>query len=466
MTLSRRDFLRRVGLMSLAAATPGLQMNAFAGVSDKQRQLKSGSVKVDSDWDVVVVGGGPAGCAAAISAAREGARTLLVEATGQLGGMGTIGLVPTWSPFSDGERIVYRGLAYKIMTEARKGVPHERKNNVNWVSINAEQLMRVYDQMVTESGARVLFFSRLCAVQMRNGHTIDSIVVANKQGLMAFRAKVFIDTTGDGDLAAWAGADYERGIDDEGHEQLSSLCFAIAGVDSYAYQFGGHIDTNGDRKSPLFEAAASGRYPLVDAYANCRFCGPGVVQFNAGHIDVNSLDPWSLSEAMMLGRQKAQQYLEALKEYRPDAFGNAFVVKTAQVLGTRDSRHIEGDYRLTVDDWRARRTFNDEIGRNCYYIDIHSTNSKPERYGKGESHGIPYRTLTPKKLRNVLTAGRCISADAYIFGSIRIMPCCLVTGEAAGVAAKHAIDESSNNVHNINVSRLRDRLLEAGAYFK
>lgn len=123
---------------------------------------------------------------------REGAKTLLIEAMGQLGGMGTAGMVPAWCPFSDGEKIIYRGLAEKIFEASRKGVPHERKQKMNWVSINPEYLMTVYDQMVTESGARVLFFSRVAAVEKAADETVDAIIVANKSGLVAFKAKVLL----------------------------------------------------------------------------------------------------------------------------------------------------------------------------------------------------------------------------------------------------------------------------------
>ena len=123
---------------------------------------------------------------------------------------------------------------------------------------------------------------------------------------------------------------------------------------------------------------------------------------------------------------------------------------------------IEGDYIFTVDDWRQRKSFEDEIGRNCYYIDIHSGKHIPEHYKKGESHGIPYRCLTPKGIKNLLTTGRCISTDEQAFGSTRVMPCCLVTGEAAGMAAMHAVKQTKNDVHKIDTLYLRKRLKEEG----
>lgn len=459
---SRRDFLKKAGLLTAAFTVPAL--NIQGETTQAKMSLKNAKIAVDDQWDVIVVGGGPAGCTAAISAAREGSKTLLIEAMGQLGGMGTAGMVPAWCPFSDGEKIIYRGLAEKIFKESRAAVAHERKTKLDWVSINPEHLMTIYDRMVAESGAQVLFFSRVAAVEMGSNDTVDAIIVANKSGLVAFKAKVFIDATGDGDLAAWAGASFKRG-DDEGKVQSSTLCFSFANVDSYCYMTGPSLHTS-NKNSPIYKAIASGKYPLIDNHLCSNLVGPNVVQFNAGHlVNVDSTDPWATTLAMATGRQIAEQYLEALKEVQPQTFGNAFLVKTASLLGVRDSRRIEGDYIFTEQDWRERKTFEDEIGRNCYYIDVHKPGHKATRYKKGESHGIPYRCLTPKGLKNVLTAGRCISTDEEAFGSLRVMPPCLVTGEAAGMAAVHAIKQTGNNIHKIDIHFLRKRLAEEGQYF-
>lgn len=319
---SRREFLKKAGLLTAAFTVPTL--NTQGETTQSRLSLKNTKIAVDDRWDVIVVGGGPGGCAAAISAAREGAKTLLIEAMGQLGGMGTAGMVPAWCPFSDGEKIIYRGLAEKIFEASRKGVPHERKQKMNWVSINPEYLMTVYDQMVTESGARVLFFSRVAAVEKAADETVDAIIVANKSGLVAFKAKVFIDATGDGDLAAWAGASFKRG-DDSGVVQSSSLCFSFANVDSYNYNLTGPSLHTSNKNSPVYKAIESGKYPLIDKHFNSNFIGPDVVQFNAGHLDnVDSTDPWATTQAMMAGRQIAGQYLEAMKDVQPKTFGSAF----------------------------------------------------------------------------------------------------------------------------------------------
>lgn len=455
---SRRKFIQQVGAYAAATTIPGIGM---AQSTRKQNMLKNRtSIPVDSNWDVIVVGGGPSGCTAAIASAREGARTLLIEATGVLGGMGTSGMVPCWCPFTDGEKIIYRGLAEKIFNASRKGVPHVPADRIDWVDINPECLTRVYDTMVSEAGVKVLFHSRVAQVEKSANDRVDAVVVANKNGLTAFRAKVFVDATGDGDLARWAGADFMKS--DE--LQSSTLCFALAGVDTYAFRFDSPNIQSDDKNSPIRRGINEGKYPKSMGHICLNLIGPDVVQFNAGHIECDPTDPWKLSNAMMDGRQLAEDFLTVFREVAPKAFANAFVVRTAALLGVRDGRRITGDYIFTGDDWRQRRQFDDEIGRNCYYIDIHKSGAVPVHYKRGESHGIPYRCLTPRGLSNVLVAGRCISTDEEAFGSLRVMPPCLVTGEAAGMAAAISMGSARPNVHNIDVSHLRKRLLEEGQY--
>ena len=208
-SIDRRHFLKTSGTLAVAAALPEF-VSAATGKEEKY-MLKKQKISVNDDWDVIVIGGGPAGCAAAIASAREGSKTLLIEALGQLGGLGTAGMVPAWCPFSDGEKIIYRGLAEKIFRESKKAVPHEPEDKLDWVSINPEYLMSVYDNMVTAAGVDILFFSQVAAVEMDSNDTIDALIVSNKAGLTAYKAKVYIDCTGDGDVAAWAGANYFKG---------------------------------------------------------------------------------------------------------------------------------------------------------------------------------------------------------------------------------------------------------------
>lgn len=462
-TYSRRGFLKTAALLAAAAIPHG--MTAGSGNRERRMKLADRKISVDDTYDIVVAGGGPAGCAAAIAAASEGSRVLLIEATGNLGGLGTSGMVPAWCPFTDGEKIIYRGLAEKIFLESKKGVPHEPADLYDWATINPEYLIGVYDRMVAQSGADILFFSRVAAVEMASDDKVDAVIVANKDGLTAYRPKILIDATGDGDICAWAGAEYLKG-DSDGVLQKSTLCFSVANIDTKAYREGPELHSGHNPDSASARASRTGRFPLLDTHCCHNLVGPGVVQFNANHIEIkDTTDPRQLSDAMRLGRQVADQHLEMLKEFRPDVFRDAFIVKTAIIPGIRDSRRIVGDYLFTGDDWRARRTFDDEIGRNCYFIDIHKSGVPEVHYSRGESHGIPYRVLTPKGLRNVLVAGRCISTDEEAYGSLRVMPPCLVTGEAAGVAARLASLSASRDVHSVDVTDLRSRLKARGQYF-
>jgi len=449
-------------------------------------QMRERCLPLDDSWDVIVVGGGPAGCAAATAAARENARTLLLETTGVLGGMGTAGLVPWFGAYGDREKIIARGLAEHVRCALRDNMPHLKKamekNPLTSPAIDPELLKRVYDEMVTGAGAKVLFHSPLCAVEKSTEGTPDAIIISSKTGLSAYRAKVYVDCTGDGDLAAWAGATFEKG-DKSGGLQPATHCFMISNIDEEALAKGPGIHFY-DPGSPIHKAIRSDKYPLIDELHTCNIkIGPGTYGFNTGHIyDVDNTDPVSVSKALCQGRKMAVQYRNAFAEYHP-AFADATLVATGSLLGIRETRRIMGNYILTVDDYLARRSFPDEICRNAYGIDVHGSSKKSaiawahksieefkqaniqgtRPYGKGESMGVPYRCLTPKGLKNVLTAGRCISADRQANGTVRIMACCLNTGEAAGIAAAMAAS-AAQDVHAVDTNELRKRLKQYGAY--
>ena len=162
--------------------------------------LPAKEIPLYGGYDVLVCGGGPAGCAAAIAAARKGAKTLLIEANYALGGMSTLGMVPTWCPFSDKEKIIYRGIAEEIFLAGKKATPHVPASQLDWVPIDPEALKVIYDELLLEAGAKVLFGTFLCGALQENG-TITAVLAANKNGLCAYQAKVYIDCTGDADLA-------------------------------------------------------------------------------------------------------------------------------------------------------------------------------------------------------------------------------------------------------------------------
>jgi len=437
--------------------------------------LKQSTLKLNEEYEVIVCGGGPAGCAAAIAAAREGAKTLLVESSGMLGGMATSGLVNAWTPGFDGIRHIYGGLSGKIMAAVRENSYETRPNTTKWNIVDFERLKVLLDEMVTEAGAQVLFHSQVCGVEMKDDRNIDVVLVANKAGLTAYRAKVFVDCTGDADLYAWTGKEYHKGSE-TGGLQATSLCFTVSGIDDAAFRVMNEPYFNGvdyKHRALINHIIAEGKYDIRNNHWVPQNTAPGVWTFNAGHVfGIDPTQPETMTRGLMEGRKTARTLHDAFTEYAPDAFGKSYLTATAPTLGIRETRRIVGDYTFTVDDYLARRSFPDEVFRGKYYIDVHEESEKDThdistdyaQYGEGESYGVPYRCLCPRDLDNVLVAGRTISSDRLSNGSLRVMSCCMCSGEAVGIAAKYASEMPAVNIHKVDTDLLRKRLREEGAY--
>lgn len=366
-----------------------------------------------------------------------------------------MGMVSAFAPFTDGEKLIYRSVPVEILERYKKrmGIPEYKWD---WIKLSPEDLKRVYDDMVTESGAEVLFQSSVCSAETEN-RRIKRIYVAGKGGLKVYRAKVFIDCTGDGDLAAFSGVPFEIGQD--GEVQSSSLCFAIGNVHTDKI----NIKINSNFDDGIWPKIISdGKYPLITRHFIPVMFGDTLI-VNGGHLYIeNPTDSEEISKAYILGRKTAEQYITALKEYLPEAFGDSYLVETAPLIGVRESRRIKGKYTVTVDDYVNRRNFDDEIARNSYWLDCHSAaNNKnsteikiDNTYKKGDSHGIPFRCLIPENIRNLLVAGRCISVERTVLSSTRVMPNCLATGEAAGIGAALAV-KTNTDACDINGAQVR-----------
>ncbi|MGI6380014.1 MAG: FAD-dependent oxidoreductase [Anaerolineae bacterium] len=423
--------------------------------------------------DVFVAGGGPAGIAAALAAARQGASVLLIEGTGCFGGMGTVGMVPAFMQFADGVNFLAGGIGrevYDRLWEAKGASPDDRYDDpLRHLSIHAETLKRVYDQMVVESGITYALMTQMVDVIAADG-AVQAVVCAGKSGPYAVRARTYVDATGDGDLAAWAGAPYEKG-DERGKMMAGTLCSLWANVDWTAVRA---ARQRGEDELP--RAFADGVFSVPDRHLPGMWrVGQTLAGGNLGHtFGVDGTDERSLTEALVYGRQLMTEYELFYRRYMT-GYGEIELAATGALLGIRETRRIVGDYQLNLADFQARAVFPDEIGRYSYPVDIHASDPSAEafdklmeglhsfRLGIGESYGIPYRTLTPKGLSNVLVAGRCISADRPLQGSVRVMPGCYITGQAAGVAAALA-SSMDQDVHEIEVSEVQGRLKELGAY--
>ena len=421
------------------------------------------------ETDVFIAGGGAAGVAAAVAAARGGVRVFLAESMGAFGGLGTTGMVPAFAPFGDGEHILASGIGLEIRKNVSRNIPLSHY----WTPINTEELKREYDRIVTEAGVQFSFFTTVYDVIVQEGR-IDSVVLGSKSGLFTVKAKVYIDCTGDGDLIAFAGGQFEMG-DASGSVMPQTLCSVWANIDRERV-------LPGAPNRLIEQAYADGVLSQEDRHLpGFFFHDTGIGGGNIGHtFDIDPTDERSLTAAMIRGRAQMLEYERYYKEYLRDGFENMTLVSTAPVLGVRESRRIVCDYMLSVDDFICRAVFDDEIGRYCYPIDIHVKNTDKDEYERftkeyektfkyrlGESYGIPYRSLIPVSFENVLTAGRCMGTDQKMQASIRVMPGCFITGQAAGAAAALASmlpDGETGNVRSVAYRELADALTALGAY--
>ncbi|MCX5685349.1 MAG: FAD-dependent oxidoreductase, partial [Planctomycetota bacterium] len=358
--------------------------------------------------DVFVAGGGPSGLAAAVTAARQGRSVFLAEGHTCFGGMGTAARVPLFMPFTDGVNFLAGGFGrevYDRLFAAGGTGPGSR------TTIKAEVLKCVYDDMIVEAKIGFAFATQAIAVEARDGR-IDHVICAAKSGLFAVKAAMYIDCTGDGDLAAWGGAPAEKG-DEQGRVMAGTLCSAWADIDWAAVNKAGL-----NAEAELAKAFADKVFTNEDRHL------PGMWQTdthvgggNIGHtFGVDSTDERSLTQALLWGRKSLKEYEVFYKKYMK-GFEKMTLVATGSLLGVRESRRIMGDYVLGLEDFKKRATFPDEIGRFSYPVDIHAPTASAKdyaayaeafkglRYGKGENYGIPYRALVPKKLNNVLVAG-------------------------------------------------------------
>jgi hypothetical protein len=440
----------------------------------------SAEIPLDDSYDVVIAGGGPAGCAAALAAARHGARTLLLESSSALGGMGTSGLVPAWCPFSDKEKIIYRGIGQEIFEKIKAGMPHLKPADLDWVPIDAELLKRTLDELLTEAEVDVIFNAAVVGVEAGAAPSgkkrVRYVTAAHKGGLRAWGGNVFIDCTGDADLVGLAGIERLYGNEKTGKVQAATHCFVLTNVDEHYYRCM-PVQHSNNPQAAVYALAASDKYPLIKDGHFCHgLVGPSAIGFNAGHLwDINPADPRNISRALMQGREIAHEFQEGLKRELPEVFGSAWLAQTAPAMGLRETWRIIGDYTLTVEDYLERRTFPDEIGRNCYFLDVHATRQenghlRPEEgdgsvesYGPGESHGLPRGILQVKDGENLLAAGRNVSADHRVLGSVRVMPVCFVMGQAAGIMA--ALSGKGKDVREVDTALLRETLKKDGAYF-
>jgi hypothetical protein len=417
-----------------------------------------------TDFDVVVVGAGAAGSSAAISAARTGARTLLVDRFGFMGGTSTAVLDTFYAFYTPGEspRRVVGGLAWEVVERLRaEGVCFERPNTYGagtGVTYDQETLKVVWEQLAADAGVELLLHTWATGVRL-DGRRVAAVRLWNKGGERWLAAGALVDASGDADVSAFAGADYED-VHTGGQVQSLSTLFRLANVDvARASQ-----TSKAELWAKMRAAAAGGEYRLPRLEGSWhRTPFDGVVMVHMTRVpNVDATDPAALTRAEVEGRRQVREYHRFLRDLVP-GFDNSVVVGTSPSIGIRESRRVIGDYQLARDDVLAARRFDDEIALCGAPIEDHGPGGGTDWHylPGGAVYGIPYRCLLPRGIDGLLVAGRCFSASHDAHASARSMATCMAMGQAAGTAA--ALAASAGNLPRaVDVAELRRRLVAAG----
>lgn len=431
------------------------------------------------EYELAVVGGGMGGVSAAISASRLGLKTVLIENTGCLGGMATSGLVNSFDGIADGEKSIVCGIMLEIVeTLYKRGDLPNGGNPDTWrkrflcpTRFHPESLKVLLDDMAIESGVTLKYFSKAVDATKRSEREAGTLIISSAEGMGVIEAKAVIDATGDGHVSHFLGAKCEEAGEDTKNIMPATLCFLGVGIDwekrkedkTNIKEYAAKAKEEGFFKKDYFRSIAS-------------VIGHNILSYNAGHLyNLNALKTDSLTNGMIEGRKIAKEYIEFYKRF-VKGYENHEIASTASLLGVRESRRVEGEYRLTFNDFKNRREFPDQIGVFNKEIDIHSytpdeeAHEKVKAMGKGEGrlkegeyYGIPYGVTVVKGFDNLWTAGRCVSSDEKIFGSLRVMPAASMTGEGVGVAAYIAIKDGVSS-SGVNTRRLVETLRTQNVY--
>ena len=432
---------------------------------------------VYGEFDVVVVGGGPAGIMAATAAARAGHSVILLERYGFLGGAGTAGGLSTFcglhaKVYGEHRRVIH-GLADELLERLAKldglSEPHLTINDgilAQAFDISAYKIAA--DELVTGSGARLLFHATAVGVVMGDDDTLDAVLIESKSGRAAVRGRVFVDASGDADVSAWAGVTYEKS---PGHDGMlyPSLMFRINGVDAQAA--GEAPWRTVERLMEEAERAGTHTFPrkkpIVRPQRNPLEWRANLTQLsNPDGSAIDGTDVDELTHGELQGRQQVLDAFTFIRDRTP-GFGDSYIVDLAPQIGIRETRRIVGRYRLTEDDVRDCADFPDTIGVNGWPIEAHVSGTVEFRWPRGENprgyNQLPFRMLVPDRIRNLYVAGRCASMTHDAQSAARVTGPCFAMGEAAGTAAGLALS-SGADCGAIDVAELQRRLERGGAF--
>ena len=391
-------------------------------------------IKNEKAYDVIVVGSGPAGIAAAVTAGRLGAKALIIESCGRVGGISTAGMM---SHFTG---TVGNAIYEEVLTRADEKNRYKRKEK-KW--IDPELLTLTYIEMLEEAGVEILLYTTFCEAVME-GDTVTGIVCHSKDGFSLFRAKCFVDASGDGDLAFKSGAEYIKGREEDGKMQPATLMFKIGGVDTERAVFPGSFETRVPTEKGELQALAAELLPHpaghVLLYPSTL---PGIVTVNMTNVtEIDGTRAEDLTRAEITCRKQMPIIVDFLREYAP-GYENCYIIGAGSLIGIRETRHFKGLKTLTAEDCKEARQHEDAVVFGAHFnFDVHNISGAGLdktgcQHGFKQKNGytIPYGCLVPEKIDALLLSGRNISGTHMAHSNFRAMPICMGIGEAAGAAA-------------------------------
>lgn len=443
-------------------------------------------------YDVIIIGGGVSGSIAGIAASRQGAKVLVIESAGFLGGSLTSAGVGPMMTFHAGNKQVIRGITDELIQRLKKAgkspghIPDSTMYTYSVTPFDAEAMKYELESMLLESDGDILYHTMLAGVEVKNG-IINSIKICNKSGLSDVKGRIFIDATGDADLAVGAGVPFTKGRKKDGAAQPMTLNIKFRNVD--VEKLKDYIKNNPDNFTRMHKDITTmdkverlsvigfvKEFNLAKQKGEISIKREDVLFFetnNPGEFIINTTrilgcdatDPWSLSKAEIEGRRQFIELESFFKNYIP-GFENAVVASTGPNIGIRGSRQIKGVYTLTAEDLLTKRKFKDVIAHSGYPIDIHSPDGEGTTSTMlewGDYYNIPYSTMITNEINNLIVVGRCISASFEAQAAIRLSPTAGAIGQAGGTAAAIAV-KSNEDVRNIDINELQSTLINNGAF--
>ena len=416
---------------------------------EKQRELE-----IKGKYDVIVCGSGPAGIGAAVTAGRNGVKTLLLEQNGTVGGVATSGLMSHFTGDCNSK-------IYKEVLKRQADARIYQKGEIT-TTIEPDVLMNVYFDMLKEANVDVLLYTFVCDTITEDG-ALKGVIVENKSGRSVYLSKVIIDATGDGDVAYKAGAEYFKGREKDEKMQPATIMFKLGGIDYDRAVFPPSFETEVPTEKGELQSLARKILPYPAGHVLLyKSTLPGVVTVNMTNctdVDATKAEDWT--RATIVCRSQLSKIVNFLREYAP-GYENCYIVSSAPLLGIRETRHFKGLYSITENDILEAKVFDDYVVKDAHFnFDIHNIdgsgldkNGSQKNFTQNKGYTIPYRCLVPEKVDNLLLSGRNISGTHIAHSNFRAMPICMGIGEAAGAAAALAAKKECK-VREINAEEIR-----------